>query len=455
MTKFISLSSLCVLSAALFASGVAQAQGLRPSPSLSGTRAGAVPGAQRSADFIVAIVNSEPITNNEVRARVLRFEQQQTQRGGALPERKELMEQMLQRLISERAQVQVGRENGVKVDDAAVNASVLAIARQNQVSLYELRKRIEADGISYTQFRESIREDMLLTRVREREVEGRVNITEQELDAFILEQKGSAEASSLELNIAQILIAVPESATEAEIAALQARASTAAQRARAGEDFALLARSLSQSLDRASGGVMGLRSAERYPSLFVEAVQAAKVGSITGPLRSGAGFHVLKLVEKRQTAAPGLTVQQSRARHILLRVSAQRSESAAKERLAALRSDIGAGKLDFAVAAKDNSQDGSAAEGGDLGWVNPGQFVPEFEDVMNTLAPGQMSQPVVSRFGVHLIQLIERRETSLSEKQQRELARANLREKKADEAFVTWAEDVRGRAYVELREPVQ
>jgi peptidyl-prolyl cis-trans isomerase SurA len=455
MTKFVSLSVACVVSAVLLATGIAQAQGLRPSTSLSGVRAGAAPGAQRSADFIVAIVNSEPITNNEVRARVLRFEQQQTQRGGTLPARAELMEQMLQRLISERAQVQVGRENGVKVDDAAVNASVLAIARQNQVSLDELRKRIEADGISYAQFRESIREDMLLTRVREREVEGRVSITEQELDVFIVEQQGSIEVNSLELNIAQILIAVPESATESEIAALQARANAAAERVRAGEDFGVLARSQSQSLDRASGGVMGLRSADRYPSLFVDAVRAAKVGSITGPLRSGAGFHILKLLDKKQTAAPGMTVQQSRARHILLRLSAQRSESAAKERLAALRSEIAGGKLDFAVAAKDNSQDGSAAEGGDLGWVYPGQFVPEFEDVMNTLAPGQMSQPVVSRFGVHLIQLMERRETSLSVRQQRELARANLREKKAEEAFVTWAEDVRARAYVELREPVQ
>ena len=455
MTKYFSLSARGIISAVLLVSSVVQAQGLRPSTSLSGPRVAAVSSAQRSADFIVAIVNSEPITNNEVRARVLRFEQQQTQRGGVMPARSELMEQMLQRLISERAQVQVGRENGIKIDEAAINSSVQNIARQNQLSVDELRKRIEADGISYTQFRESLREEMLLNRVREREVEGRVSITEQELDQFIVEQQGVLETSGLELNIAQILIAVPESATATEIAALQERANSAAQRARAGEDFAALARSLSQSLDRNNGGVMGLRSAERYPTLFVEATQALPNGSIAGPLRSGAGFHVLKLLEKKRSAAPGMTVAQSRARHILLRVSAQRSESAAKERLATLRAEIASGKLDFAVAARDNSQDGSAAEGGDLGWVNPGQFVPEFEDVMNTLGAGQISQPVVSRFGVHLIQLIERRENSLTVRQQRELARASLREKKADEAFITWAEEVRAKAYVELREPVQ
>lgn len=455
MTKYFSSLSRGFIGAVLLVSSVVQAQGLRPSTSLSGPRVAAASSAQRSADFIVAIVNSEPITNNEVRARVLRFEQQQTQRGGVMPARSELMEQMLQRLISERAQVQVGRENGIKIDEVAINSSVQNIARQNQLSVDELRKRIEADGISYTQFRESLREEMLLNRVREREVEGRVSITEQELDQFIVQQQGVLEASSLELNIAQILIAVPESATAAEIAALQERANSVAQRARAGEDFSALARSLSQSLDRSTGGVMGLRSAERYPTLFVEATQALPKGSIAGPLRSGAGFHILKLLEKKRSAAPGMTVAQSRARHILLRVSAQRSESAAKDRLAALRGEIAAGKLDFAVAARDNSQDGSAAEGGDLGWVNPGQFVPEFEDVMNALDAGQISQPVVSRFGVHLIQLMERRENNLTVRQQRELARASLREKKADEAFITWAEEVRAKAYVELREPVQ
>jgi peptidyl-prolyl cis-trans isomerase SurA len=430
---------------------LAQAQGLRASPSLTLPRAGAN-SAQRSAEFIVAVVNSEPITNNEVRSRILRIEQQMAQRGGAMPPRAELAAQVLERLISERAQVQLARENGIKIEETALNAAINNIARQNQLSLDDMRRRLEADGIGYNQFREGIREELLLTRVREREVEQRVVITESELDRFIQEQQDNPDASAFELNIAQILVVVPEGASEAQVKTLQARAERAAQRVRSGEDFAKVAREMSESPDSTSGGVLGLRSPDRYPSLFVEATQALTVGNTTGPVRSGAGFHVLKLVEKKQAGLPGYTVIQSRARHILLRVNAQMSESAARERLAALRKAILAGQTDFAAAARESSQDGSAKDGGDLGWANPGQYVPEFEDVMNSLTPGQISEPLVSRFGAHLIQLQERRQNTLGAREQRELARTSLRERKTEEAFGTWAQDVRNRAYVELRE---
>ncbi len=458
MTKFFSTPLALFLCATTLCAGGAQAQTLRASPSLSGPRFGEAGTAQRSADYIVAVVNSEPITNHEVRSRALRFEQQQSQRGGTMPPRQELLQQILERLISERAQVQFGRDLGVKIDEAALNVAVQGVARQNQISLEELRSKLQADGISYKQFRDGIRDEMVLARVREREVESRISVGEVELDQFIKEQQdgqSGEDAGAVELNIAQILIAVPETASPAEVQTLQERANSAAQRARAGEDFAVLARTLSQSADRATGGLMGLRSAERYPSLFVEATQPLKVGAIAGPVRSGAGFHILKLVEKKQSAAPGMAVVQSRARHILLRLSPQMGESAARTRLADLRRRITAGQIDFATAARENSQDGSAKEGGDLGWANPGQFVPEFEEVMNQLAPGQVSEPLVSRFGVHLIELQERRENALSAREQRELARGGLREKKTEQAFVTWAQDVRARAYVELREPPQ
>jgi peptidyl-prolyl cis-trans isomerase SurA len=431
-----------------------QAQGLRASPSLSAPRA-ASDNTQRSADYIVAIVNSEPITNSEVRARVLRFEQQLSQRGGALPARAELSVQVLERLISERAQVQVGRDNGIKIDETMVNGAVQNVARQNQLSVDELRRRLEAEGISYTQFRAGLRDEMLLARVREREVDNRVQISETELDQFIAEQQDGAATSPAEINLAQILITVPETATAQQQQELQARADTILRRARAGEDFAALAREFSQSNERANGGVMGLRSAERYPSLFVEATQSLQVGQLSALVRSGAGFHILKLVDKQRSSAANVTVVQTRARHILLRPSGQLSESAARARLVDLRSRITGGQIDFATAARDNSQDGSAREGGDLGWANPGQFVPEFEEVMNQLAPGQVSEPLVSRFGVHLIQLQERRESALSAREQRELARASLREKKVEEAFAAWAREVRARAYVEMREPPQ
>ena len=318
-----------------------------------------------------------------------------------------------------------------------------------------MRRRLESDGIGYSQFRDGLREEMLLARVREREVEGRVSITESELDRYIQEQQDSPDAGPAEINLAQILIAVPESANAVQLKALQARADRAVQRVRAGEDFAKVAREMSEAPDSASAGLMGMRSADRYPPLFVEATQGLSVGAIAGPVRSGAGFHVLKLVDKRTPGAPNFTLTQSRARHILLRTNAQMSESAATERLLELRARIATGKIEFAVAARENSQDGSAKEGGDLGWTNPGQFVPEFEEVMNRLSNGQISEPLVTRFGVHLIQMMDRRQNTLSPREQRELARNALKEKKAEEAFTTWAQDVRARAYVELREPPQ
>ena len=431
-----------------------QAQTLRASPGLSAPRA-ASDNSQRSADFIVAIVNSEPITNIEVRARVLRFEQQLSQRGGALPSRSELSVQVLERLISERAQVQVGRDNGIKIDEAMITGAVQNVARQNQLSVDELRRRLEAEGISYGQFRAGLRDEMLLARVREREVDNRIQVSDSELDQFIAEQQDGSATNPAEINLAQILVVVPETATAQQQQELQARADSVLRRIRAGEDFATLAREFSQSAERANGGVMGLRSAERYPLIFIEATQSLRVGDVSALVRSGAGFHILKVLDKKRATAANVSVVQTRARHILLRPSAQLSESAARARLVDLRKRITSGQIDFATAARDNSQDGSAREGGDLGWANPGQFVPEFEEVMNQLAPGQVSEPLVSRFGVHLIQLQERRENALSAREQRELARASLREKKVEEAFTAWARDVRARAYVEMREPPQ
>ena len=455
--KFSAVAVCAALAALTLPVASSEAQTLRFTPSLSSvnTRTSATSATQRSADFIVAVVNSEPITNNEVRARVVRFEQQQSQRGGTMPTRAELMRQVLERLISERAQVQVARDNGIKIDEPALNTAVQNVARQNQLTVDELRKRLEADGISYSQFRTGIQDEMLLGRVREREVERRVNITEGELDQFIAELQGNPNGGEVEINLAQILIAVPESASPEQVQALQTRANTAAQRARAGEDFAALTRSLSQAADGASGGQMGLRPADRYPGLFIETTQATAVGGIAGPVRSGAGFHVLKVIERKQQSALPVSVAQTRARHILLRVNAQLSETTARTRLLELRRKISSREISFEAAAKEFSQDGSAPEGGDLGWANAGQFVPEFEEVMNSLAPSTISEPVVTRFGVHLIAVQERRQSDISPKEQRELARASLREKKSEEAFVVWAQEVRGRAYVELREPPQ
>jgi peptidyl-prolyl cis-trans isomerase SurA len=436
----------------------AHGQGLRVSPQLGSARpaARAADSSPRAADYIVAVVNSEPITNNEVRSRMIRFEQQLAQQGTALPPRSELARQVLERLISEKAQLQLARETGIKIDDATLDQAEQNVARQNQVDVAEFRRRIAADGVEPSQFRDDLRNQLLLTRLRDRELEAKVRVSDLELDQYIREQQGLSDASAVELNLAHILIAVPDGATLQQATALQAKALRVQERAAAGEDFAKLAREFSDAPEAAAtGGVVGLRTADRYPPLFVEATQELREGGVSKVVRSGAGFHIIKVVEKRHGGLPGAHVIQNHARHILLRPTAQMSEEAARAKLADFKKRVEAGQADFAQLAKENSQDASARNGGDLGWANPGLFVPEFEDTLNALSPGQISEPLVSRFGVHLIQLLERREASLSQREQRDLARNLVREKKLDEAYVSWAQDVRGRAYVEYRDPPQ
>ena len=456
------LVALSLASLALFAPLTSPAQGLRPSVTVGGTGVLApvgVPAATGlAADYIVAVVNSEPITNNEVRAALQRLLQQLAQQGRPPAGSNVLAQQVLERLINEKAQLQLARESGIAADDATVDQAEQNIARQNQLTVAELRRRLAQDGGVLSQFRSQLRDQILLTRLREREVEPRARVSDLEVDQFLREQQSNNDPAAQEINLAQILVSVPDAATPVQIAALQARAQRALTRARAGEDFAVLVREFSDASDNASlanGGVLGLRTVDRYPPLFLEATRNLAVGELSALVRSGAGFHILKVLEKKSVALTALTVTQSRARHILLRVSPQLSESAARDQLNEFKKSVVAGRADFAELARKHSQDGSAAQGGDLGWANPGMFVPEFEAVMNSLAPGQISEPLVSRFGVHLVQLMERRKAALSPQEQRESVRVKLHEKKLDDAYTIWAQDVRGRAYVELREPPQ
>ena len=449
---------------------VARAQGLRMSPKLGQTGPAAnlrppapaaapvasQPAGVQPADYIVVIVNSEPITNNEVRARVLRTEQQLSQQGAAMPARDALARQIIERLINERLQLQAARDSGIKIDDAALDQAERNVEQQNQMTAEQMRQRLQREGINPDQFREDIRNRMMATRLRERESTVSTPIPELEIDQFIQEQKGVDGLASTELNIAHVLIEVPENATEAQVATLKARADTVAARARNGEDFTKLVVDFSDAPGaKANGGVIGLRTADRYPPLFVQTAAPLRAGGIGGPVRSAAGFHVLKVLEKRQGKAAGTTVTQTHARHILLVPSSRLSESAAIEQLAGYKRQILSGQADFATLAREHSQDGSARDGGDLGWANPGQFVPEFEEVLNRLKPGEIGEPLVSRFGVHLIQLQERRDYTLSQREQRELVRNILREKKMEAAYVNWAQELRARAYVEYRDPPQ
>ena len=408
-----------------------------------------------SADFVVAVVNSEPITNSEVRAAVLRVTTQLKASGQALPPADDIRHGVLERLISDRAQLQLASDTGIRIDDAAVDLAEQNLARQNQLDVAGLRQRMAKEGMDTAVLRKQLREQLTLTRLREREVDARVRISDQDVDRALAEQlTANSDPFAQEINLAQLLLAVPEQADASLVSQLQAQAQALLVRLRSGEDFATLVKQYSDA-DRSKAGEFGLRRADRYPSAFVQATQSVSVGAVSDLVRTGAGFHILKVLERRAPSSLVKSVQQSRARHILLRTGPELSSFAASTRLAAIRQSIVSGKTDFAAAARDHSQDGSAAQGGDLGWTNPGMFVPEFEEVMNQLKEGEISQPVVSRFGVHLIQLNDRRKVELTVREVRELVRSQLREARLDEAYAAWAREVRERAYVELREPPQ
>ncbi|HOF51675.1 MAG TPA: peptidylprolyl isomerase [Rhodoferax sp.] len=411
--------------------------------------------ASRQADFIVAVVNSEPITNSEVRAQVQRVSAQITQQGQKLPSPEELRRDALERLINERAQLQMARETGIRVDDAAVDQAEQMVASQSQIDVAELRKRVVKEGTDLATFRTQLRERVLISRLHERDIESRVRVTDQDIDRYLQEQQASnTDPFAQEINLAQLLVAVPEKASSEQAALLYQQAQKVLNRIRAGEDFGTLVKELSAA-DRNNGGQLGLRRADRYPPSFVLATQKLGVGGVSDIVRSAAGFHILKVVDRRAPAVLVRTVVQSRARHILLRTGPELTAAQAQARLADYRQRILGGKADFQKLAREYSQDGSAQQGGDLGWVSQGTFVPEFEEAMNRLNEGEISNPVVSRFGVHLIQLAERRRVDLSPQELRQMVGNQLRETKYAEAYVVWARDVRERAYVEMRDPPQ
>lgn len=451
---------LACLAGALAAPAAAQGvrvPGARPAPALQPPAPPAVRSVSaepQAADFIVAVVNSEPITRNELAARVQRVRKQLAGQNRAMPPEDALTREVLENLIIEKVQLQAAQQAGITVADLAIDQAEASVAQQNDVSKETMFRKLRADGITPEQFRKELRTQLVLQRLREREIDARAKVNEFEIDQYLREQQPQNGAAGLELNLGHILISVPEGASGTVLAEREQRARSVADRARSGADFTALAKEFSDAPEAAQGGQMGLRPADRYPELFVNATGALAVGGIAGPVRSGAGFHVLKLLEKSRNDAGAATVVQSHARHILLRTTAQLSEAAAAAQLAEYRQRILAGHATFEALAREHSQDGSAAQGGDLGWSTPGRYVPEFEAVLEGLKPGEISQPVVSRFGVHLIELLERRQVKLNPREQREVAREALRQKKAEETYATWLRELRGRAYVEYRDPV-
>ena len=428
-------------------------------PTPTAAPAATAPAAPLQADYIVAIVNSEPLTNHDVQLRLARAQRSLASQGQALPAHGELVQEILERLILEKILLQQAREQGMRIDDYAVDQAEQNIARQNEMSPEQMRQRLRAEGIDPQAFREDLRQQLLLQRLRDRELESRVRITDADIEQYLQEQRqaqgGAGQGASFALHLGHILVRVPEDASPGVTDAAQARAQEALEKARQpGADFAAIARAFSDAPEAQNGGDLGLRSSDRYPELFIEAIGGAGTGALVGPVRSPAGWHVLKIVE-RSSPGMGATVVQTHARHILLRTNAQLSEKAAIARLSDYRRRVLEHHQRFESLAKEYSQDGSADQGGDLGWATPGRYVPEFEQALAALQPGQISAPVVTRFGVHLIELVERREVPITARERREMAREALREKKFEEAYALWAQEQRARAYVEYREPPQ
>ncbi|HEX7054177.1 MAG TPA: peptidylprolyl isomerase [Burkholderiales bacterium] len=406
--------------------------------------------AQRSVlvDRIVAIVNKEVITASELEEAVDRAERELRRRGTPLPARAVLERQMLERLVLLKAQLQLARQRGIRVDELQLDRAVERIAASNDLALADFRRALERDGVSFDGWREQVREQMLLARLREREVDDRVQVSDTELDLFLEQMKNRREA--VEYNLAHILIRVPDQASPERIEAARRRAEQALAGARGGADFGTLAASFSDAPDALQGGALGWRNEGRLPELFAAALAKLEPGEVSPVLRSPAGFHIVKLLGRRSAVGNDAPVPQTRLRHILIATNEAVSDSEARRRILQLRERIMHG-ADFAEIARTNSDDPSAARGGELDWVYPGDTVAEFERAYQALKVGEVSEPVRTPFGYHLIQVLERRTQEASAERRRLQAREVLRSRKADEAYQEWLRQLRDQTYVELK----
>lgn len=416
--------------------------------------------SQRVLEQIVAVVNGEIITRNELKERVEAVAKALARQGTQLPPADVLERQVLERMIVEKAEVQLAVENGVRVDDVQLDRAVQRVAESNNLSVQAFRDRVERDGTTFPRFRDDLRNQIMMERARNKEVDEKVHVGEGEIDAFIAEQTGTSSSASPEVNVAQILVRVPEQATPEQIERLRAKADDLYQQANGGADFGRLAAGFSDSPEGLQGGDLGFRSQDRLPQLFIDAISPLSVGQVAKPVKSANGFHILKLIAKRGagsgSAAVGgsalsAPVEQTHARHILIRVNEVVSDEQAKTRLTDIRQRIENKTAGFEDMARAYSNDASASKGGDLGTLYPGDTVPEFEKAMNDLKPDQISEPVRTPFGYHLIQVVDRKKQDVAQDRLRLLARQAIRERKIEEATESWLRELRDRAYVEMR----
>ncbi|MBB3220337.1 peptidylprolyl isomerase [Pseudoduganella umbonata] len=453
-----------LLLCAMTAGGVAAAQDAKPAdPAKAAAPAAAAaqpttgftpPGQSRNPeiDSIAVVVNDDVITRRELAERVGVIVQRMKQQNVQLPDNAALQRQILERMIVERAQLQMAKEMGVRVDDTMLDRAIARIAEQQKLSVQQLRDQIEKDGTSFANFREEIREEIITTRLREHEVDAKIQISEGEVDSFLAAQEAAA-AEQQELNISQIMVRIPENASPEVIAQRQQRAEDVMRQLRTGGDFAKVAATYSDAADALQGGAVGWRPADRIPPVFAQALEKLQPGQVTSIIRSATGFHILKLVDKRTLAQAQAeaAVEQTHARHILLKVTPATSAEDAKRKLAEMKARLDSKASTFEELARLYSTDESGKKGGDLGWLYPGDTLPEFEKAMNELKPGEVSGPVETAFGYHLIQVVERKSEDMSKEKKRNEARMALRERKMVEAAEDFQREVRDRAYVEYR----
>ncbi|MBA2659890.1 MAG: peptidylprolyl isomerase [Nitrosospira sp.] len=407
------------------------------------------PGSIQTIDRIVAIVNENVVTRREL-DEMLRAALKQLQKQGVQPPEPMVLEkQLLERLILNRVQLQLAKETGLTVSDTELDQTLRRIAQENKMSLPEFYRTLEQDGVSFNKFRGEIRDEIILVRLKEREVNNRINVTEGEVDNFLHIQETSTD-NNYEYRLAHILVQLPEQADALKNQAMRQRAETALAQVRKGAEFGQVAAEFSDAADAMAGGVLEWRPAAQLTKKFAEILAPMKPGEVTPIIQSANGFHILKLLDRRDQKDAITMVDQTHARHILIKINELTSESDARRRITDLKERLDNGG-NFEELARLHSEDASASAGGDLGWVSPGDTVPEFEQAMNRLKAGEISGPVQSPFGWHLIQAMEHRSQDMSKERQRQSARQAIRARKADAAFQEWLQRLRDRAYVEYR----
>jgi peptidyl-prolyl cis-trans isomerase SurA len=402
----------------------------------------------KKVDRIIAVVDQSVITEQELLEKVRSVKRQMSQKGAELPDEAVLQKQVLERLIIDSLQLQFAAQTGVKVDDGQLDKTIERIAEQNKLGIVEFKKALENDGISYYKFREDVRNEITIARLKEREIDNRVTISEGEIDNYLTTQEGRAGEQD-DYAISQILIRTPEDATPDDLQKASEKTKGILKALSEGMSFAKASATYSDAPNALEGGDLGWKNAKQIPPLFLEQLKSMNVGDISAPMRSPGGIHILKLNEKR-SADNTMVITQTHVRHILLKPSEILSDKEAEQKLIGLKERLEHGSK-FEEFARQYSEDGSAANGGDLGWVNPGDTVPQFEQAMSKLAPDEISAPIRTPFGWHLIQVIERRKQDMTKESTRLKARQEIRAKKIDEEYNNWISELRDRAFVELK----